>query len=90
MIENKINGTMEITSDPSKLVTWPNISTTICPQKLDKVAPKPKKDAVKPTVWLLLLLLHEKEFRKKEEALVNYSQQTSNNKTQQEKEKEQQ
>lgn len=36
-------------SDPVKLATCPSFSTTSCPKKFDKVAPKPKKEAVSPT-----------------------------------------
>ena len=46
---NRTIGTIEMKSDPVKLATCPSFSTTSCPKKFDKVAPKPKKEAVSPT-----------------------------------------
>jgi len=43
-------GAIESTSEAIKLVTWSKCSTNNCPPKFDKVAPKPKQLAVRPTV----------------------------------------
>jgi len=42
-------GIRESARDPNKLATCPILSTAICPRRLERVAPRPKHDAVSPT-----------------------------------------
>ena len=42
-------GTMDKIKEPLRLATCPKCSTTIWPRKLERVAPRPKLEAVRPT-----------------------------------------
>jgi hypothetical protein len=42
-------GMIEIIKDPVKLAMCPKCSTAICPSRFERVAPRPKHEAVSPT-----------------------------------------
>lgn len=49
MKAKRMIGMKEIQSDPVRLATWPNFSTTNWPKKFESVPPRPKQEAVTPT-----------------------------------------
>lgn len=49
-------GMRDTNIDPNKLATCPYFSTTNCPSRFDRVAPKPKQLAVKPTVVIEVVM----------------------------------